>query len=485
MAHQTPASLRQYGVAVRTFLAHDRDPRSRLPTGDDRHRPGRLPRQRERLTGPAGTTRAVGSDLIGQGVHPPGRGEREAEGRRRRQPGHRGGPAVLPEPALGRRHGVRPAIDLRVEPRPREQGPHRRDQGTPCHRCAARRRRPRATSLPTRCWPAAPDSTPTSARPTPREQVARVARERGLSQARGPCPGRRAHPRTHTRIPGGAAGQRPRPQPRPGRGSAGLRGHVDEQLDPGSGGGGMKRGRAPDLPRRRPRGREDLRHARRGPPPGRARHRRRRRVRRDPRPQAHRSDARGPRGRRPARARPTATPTSPRWTSTQCSRADPRWPWSTSSPTPTSRAPATRSAGRTSRSSSPPGSTSSPPSTSSTWSRSTTSWRRSPESRNANASPTPWSAPPTRSTSSTWHPRPCDAGWRTATSTPRPRSTPPWATTSGSGTSPPCASWHCCGSRTRSTTRCRPTASSTASRAPGRPGNGSSSRSPAAPRARP
>ena len=94
------------------------------------------------------------------------------------------------------------------------------------------------------------------------------------------------------------------------------------------------------------------------------------------------------------------------------------------------------------------------------------------------------SAPPTRSSSSTWRPRRCAAGWRTATSTPPRRSTPRWATTSGSATSPRCASWRCCGSPTRSTRRCRATAPSTTSTAPGRPANGSSSRSPAARRAR-
>ena len=44
-----------------------------------------------------------------------------------------------------------------------------------------------------------------------------------------------------------------------------------------------------------------------------------------------------------------------------------------------------------------------------------------------------------------------------------------------------CASWPCCGSPTRSTTRCRTTASATASPARGRPASGSSSPSPARP----
>ena len=134
-----------------------------------------------------------------------------------------------------------------------------------------------------------------------------------------------------------------------------------------------------------------------------------------------------------ARRSTTAAPRSPRWTSTRCSPAAPRSRWSTSWRTPTSPAPATRSAGRTSRSCSTPASTSSPPSTSSTWSPSTTSSRRSPASRSANGSRTPWCAAPTRSSSSTWRRRRCAAGWRTATSTRPRRSTPPWATTSGVG----------------------------------------------------
>ena len=49
---------------------------------------------------------------------------------------------------------------------------------------------------------------------------------------------------------------------------------------------------AAHLPRRRARRRQDVRDARRGPPAGRARHRRRGRLRRDPRPAAHRRAAR-------------------------------------------------------------------------------------------------------------------------------------------------------------------------------------------------
>ncbi len=200
-------------------------------------------------------------------------------------------------------------------------------------------------------------------------------------------------------------------------------------------GGAMGARQAAGLPRRRARGRQDLRHARRGAPAGRARHRRRRRLRRDPRPPAHRracstgsrscraasSTYRGADVHRDGRRRGARPPARGR--AGRRARAHQR-----------ARARATRSAGRTSRSCSPPASTSSPRSTSSTWSRSTTSSRRSPASRSARPCPTRSSAPPTRSSWSTWPPRRCAGGWRTATSTRPRRSTPRWATTSGSAT---------------------------------------------------
>jgi two-component system sensor histidine kinase KdpD len=63
------------------------------------------------------------------------------------------------------------------------------------------------------------------------------------------------------------------------------------------------------------------------------------------------------------------------------------------------------------------------------------------------------------------------------------RSTRRSGTTSGSATSPRCANWPCCGSRRRSTSSSTGIGSSPGSPPPGRPGSGSSSRSPAAPRA--
>ena len=63
------------------------------------------------------------------------------------------------------------------------------------------------------------------------------------------------------------------------------------------------------------------------------------------------------------------------------------------------------------------------------------------------------------------------------------RSTPRSATTSAPATSPPCASWPCSGWPTRSRTSSTSTAPTTTSKPPGRPGNGSWSRSPAVRRA--
>ncbi len=106
-----------------------------------------------------------------------------------------------------------------------------------------------------------------------------------------------------------------------------------------------------------------------------------------------------------------------RWTSTPSCAAAPSSCSSTSWPTPTPPARATRSAGRTSTTCWPPASTSSRRSTSSTSSRSTTSSSGSPASASARRSPTTWCGPPTRSSSSTWRRRRCAGGSPTATST--------------------------------------------------------------------
>ena len=103
-----------------------------------------------------------------------------------------------------------------------------------------------------------------------------------------------------------------------------------------------------DLPRRRARRGQDVRHARRGlaSPHG--------------APTSSSASSRPTAGStRPRRSSdlevvPRRTDRPPRrrlrrWTSTPCWPAAPRWPWSTSWPTPTCPAPATRSGGRTSR----------------------------------------------------------------------------------------------------------------------------------------
>ena len=287
MATEPPPNVRQYLAALRTLLVltvllglayplvmtgiaqvafHDNAERVA------RHRDGKHRRVRPDRTG----------------VHPARRGERQAEAGRRRQPGRRARPGVLPEPALRGRHRLRPAVDLRVEPRSGERGPHRRGQGAPRHR-----RRASTASRPSQVPPDAllasgsgldPHISPAYAR----EQVARVARERGLSVAAGAGTGRRAHPGPHHSASsasrgstcssstwrwtglGAADGRRPTAQTGVDREAT----HEPRQ--------------AAGLPRRGPRRRQDLRHARRGPPAGRARHRRGRRPRRDPRPAAHR-----------------------------------------------------------------------------------------------------------------------------------------------------------------------------------------------------
>ena len=80
---------------------------------------------------------------------------------------------------------------------------------------------------------------------------------------------------------------------------------------------------AEDLPRRRPRRRQDLRHAGGCPPAPGGGHRRRRRHRRDARPRRDRDAARRARGRAAPAHRPIAGGCSPKWTST---RSSPRRP---------------------------------------------------------------------------------------------------------------------------------------------------------------
>ncbi len=83
-----------------------------------------------------------------------------------------------------------------------------------------------------------------------RLQAPRVARDAGPARRRRPATGRRAHGQPLARVPRRGGRERPRAEPRP---------------RPGRARGLMGRGTLRVLPRRRPRRRQDLRHAQRGP----------------------------------------------------------------------------------------------------------------------------------------------------------------------------------------------------------------------------
>ena len=298
---------------------------------------------------------------------------------------------VLPEPSVRGRRRLRPAGLLGLQPRPRERGPDRGDRGAASGRRRARRHRPRPRSRPTPCWPAAPASTRTSAPSTP------SSRSPG-SPASAACPrtpvralvdentdGRTARASSASRTSTCCCSTWPstRPAGRQTR-HVGTRGKLRVYLGAAPGRG------------------QDLRHARRGPPPRRAR---------------------APTWSSGS-SRPTAASTPRRW-----SRA---WRWSpaarstyrgatfeemdvdavlarrpkvalvdelahTNVPGLAQRQALAGHRGAARR----PASTSSPRSTSSTWSRSTTWSRRSPAYPSARPCPTPWSGPPTRSSSRT------------------------------------------------------------------------------------
>ncbi len=220
-----------------------------------------------------------------------------------------------------------------------------------------------------------------------------------------------------------------------------------------------RRGRAADLPRRRSRRRQDLRHARRGPPAPGARHRRGRRPRRDPRPgedraacstawrscRARRSEHRGLDVHRDGRRRDAGA--RARGRGRRRARAHQRAGLAQREALAGHRGTARRRHRRAVHGQRPaPGVAQ--------------RRRRADHRRRSSRKPcrTRSSAAPSRSSWSTSRPRRCGAGSRTATSTRRTGSTPRWATTSGPATSPRCASWRCCGSPTRSTSRCSGTA---------------------------
>ena len=188
----------------------------------------------------------------------------------RRQPG------VLPEPAVRGRRRLRPAGVVGVQPRSREPGPDRGDRGAPRRGREARRHRPQ------RRRSRRPPGQRLRARPAHQPRVRRAAgrprRPRARARRRHACAARRPiHRRSHARLPGRAARQRAAAQP---RAATACRGEQTRAR-------GYPR-QASGLPRRRTGRGQDLRHARRGAPARRARHRRGGRVRRDPRPQAHR-----------------------------------------------------------------------------------------------------------------------------------------------------------------------------------------------------
>ena len=176
-----------------------------------------------------------------------------------------------------------------------------------------------------------PDISPAAAE----YQVARVAKERGMTEderpgGRGP-PHRAAVPR----LPRRAARQRPAAQPRPRRPPAmtdperdafDVRPTADEMLARVRRSGIERPRPAAHLPRHGARGRQDVPDARGGPPPGRPRHGPRRRVRRGARPAAHPGAARRARGRARARGPSIAASSSRRWTPTPSSPAGRRSP---------------------------------------------------------------------------------------------------------------------------------------------------------------
>ena len=197
----------------------------------------------------------------------------------------------------------------------------------------------------------------------------------GQPGRQGPRPGsgdrpqarRRQHPRPAARLPRPGVRERGRAQPGPGqarvtadrriartqarRPDAQRRSRAAGQTQvTGAPPAAIRRRRqAQGLPRGRPGCRQDLPDAGRGPPPSRARHRRRRRVRRVPRPPAHRGDA-----RRPGDPAPGRTRVPGHGLHRDGPRRGPRprpagRPRRRTAPTPTSPAAATPSAGRTSR----------------------------------------------------------------------------------------------------------------------------------------
>ena len=249
----------------------------------------------------------------------------------------------------------------------------------------------------------------------------------------------------------------------------------------------MERGRLTGLPRRRARCRQDVRHARRGPPPGRAGHRRGHRAGRDPRPGQDR--------RRPSAA----------WRSCRGGGLDyrgvtgrPSWTWPPCSPA--ARGRAGRRAGPHQRASTRP----SPAGPRQALAGRRDAARRRHRRHHHGQRPAP-RVPQRRGGVDHRHPADRDRARRgrprrrrgragrhepaVAAATDGPRQHlcrrqgryRALAATSARATSPPCASWPCCGWPTGSTRGWTATATRTASTAPGPPGSGWWSRCPAPP----
>ena len=223
MSTATPPARRRGSTvaALRTLLVLTVLLGLAYPLVDDRHRPGR----RSTATPTARWSPSTAGrrlDLIGQAFTR--RSGTASRSRRRRQPVVEPDPTYFQSRPSAAGDGYDPLVDVGVQPRPGEHGPARRDQGAasaaaakldgvapvqrPAGRAAGQRLRPRPA---------------TSARRTRAQQVARVARERGLAEAAGARAGRRAHPGPHARLPRRAAGQRARAQPRPRPGRSALR----------------------------------------------------------------------------------------------------------------------------------------------------------------------------------------------------------------------------------------------------------------------
>ena len=218
---------------------------------------------------------------------------------------------ALRRPAAARRHRPRP----RQPPRPAHRGR--------AHRPARRRHRPRGDGAAARrgarggCH--GPGRHPRQPAPGPRR----------------PCPGTERRPASPITADPGRAARGPAARASESRqevSSAPPPPHLPKLLAVRSTqrtqlnserqwGHGTRQ--ASDLPRRGAGRRQDVRHALRGPPPGRARHRLRRGAGRAPRQAAHRGDAARPRADPAPRDRLPRRRTSPRWTSTRSSSAAP------------------------------------------------------------------------------------------------------------------------------------------------------------------